>query len=497
MSSRLLDAFHQASAARSAYESSWRDIAALIHPTRSQFQDRSRSTLSSGTPGLRNQVYDSTALLAAEQLAAGLFSALTNPATPWFHLEADDPKWAEAVEGAMNAAFNAGGGAFYTALPDLFRDLVCFGTAILAIKPGPRFFVRRLEDVVLEDDGGGEIARTFRRFKLRAPAALRRFGPQTPDELRRAAERGDSHSFGQFIEVTEPLPSGRRPGEQGSDLLSPTVQVTVIDAHTGRTLAQHRRSSAGDLILRWSTANGGPYGDSPAMLTLPDVKTLNAMCKASLLAAQKAVDPPILSAHEHGMRGLKTHPGAVIYGGLDASGRRMYQPFMDGANPGLSLEMEEQRRRQIRDAFFGPLLMAANAPGETATAFLGRQEEKARLLAPYLARLQSEFLEPLVQRLFGQLYRAGALPRFSGATLHPETPRVRLVSPLAQAQRLSEASRQLRLIDGVSGLGVAHDALIDAPALARSILTQAGFPPEFVRADESVQPETQPEQAPA
>lgn len=481
MAARLLDAFHQASATRSAFEATWRDIAALIHPTRSQFQDRS-NTSSSGAPALRPQVYDSTALLAAEQLAAGLFSALTNPATPWFHLEADDPEWAEAVEGAMNTALNAGGGAFYTVLPDLFRDLVCFGTAILAIKPGPRFFVRRLEDVVLEDDGEGEIARTFRRFKLRAPAALRRFGPQTPDDLRRAAEGGDSNTFGHFIEVTEPLhPVSGRLRASGSDLLAPMVQITVIDAHSGRTLAQHRRSSAGELILRWSTANGGPYGDSPAMLTLPDVKTLNAMCKASLLAAQKAVDPPILSAHEHGMRGLKTHPGAVIYGGLDASGRRLYQPFMDGANPGLSLEMEEQRRGQIRDAFFGPLLIAAHAPGETATAFLGRQEEKARLLAPYLARLQSEFLEPLVQRVFGQLYRSGALPRFPGPALHPDVPMVRLVSPLAQAQRLSEASRQLRLIEGVSALGVERDALIDTPALARSILSQAGFPPDFVR----------------
>ena len=478
MASRLLDAFHQASAARSGFEASWRDIAALIHPTRSQFQRKTGAAA-------RGQVYDSTALIAAEQLAAGLFSALTNPATPWFHLEADDPEWAEAVETAMNAAFNAGGGAFYTVLPDLFRDLVCFGTAILAIKPGPRFFVRRLEDVVLEDDGEGDIARVFRRFKLRAPAALQRFGPQTPQDVRRAAERGEGQYVGQFIEVTEPLRHKGNPGQSGrqDDLLAPTVQITVIDAHSGRTVETRQRSTAGELVLRWSTANGGPYGDSPAMLTLPDVKTLNAMCKASLLAAQKAVDPPILSAHEHGMRGLKTHPGAVIYGGLDASGRRLYQPFMDGANLGLSLEMEQQRRGQIREAFFGPLLVAAHAPGETATAFLGRQEEKARLLAPYLARLQSELLEPLVQRTFGVLYRAGALPRYTGSALHPEVPRVRLVSPLAQAQRLSEAARHLRLLDGVAGLGVERDALVDTPSLAKTILQQAGLPSQFIRQD--------------
>ena len=74
MSSRLLDAFHQASAARSSFEASWRDIAALIHPTRSQFQGAGAT--SGSRPTSKPQVYDSTALIAAEQLAAGLFSAL-------------------------------------------------------------------------------------------------------------------------------------------------------------------------------------------------------------------------------------------------------------------------------------------------------------------------------------------------------------------------------------------------------------------------------------
>ena len=474
MAARLLDAFHQASADRSAYEATWREIAALIHPTRAQFQGTGQRQ--AAKPAARGQVYDSTALLAAENLAAGLFSALTHPATPWFQLQAEDQDWADSVETALHSALNAGGQAFYTVLPDLFRDLVCFGTAVLAIKPGPRFVVRRLEDVVLEDDGEGDVARIFRRFRLRAPVALRRFGPSTPTELRRAA-KDDPQRFGHFIEVTERLPED--PATAPS-LLTPRAKVTVIDAHSGQVVETRQRAEGSELVLRWSTANGGPYGDSPAMLTLPDVKTLNAMCKASLLAAQKAVDPPILSAHEHGMRGLKTHPGAVIYGGLDAAGRRLYQPFMDGSNPGLSLEMEEQRRAQIREAFFASLLSVAHAPGETATAFLGRQEEKARLLAPYLARLQSEFLEPLIQRLFGMLYRVGALPRPAGPALHPTLPRIRLVSPLAQAQRLSDASRNLRLLEGVSGLGVAQDSLIDTQSLARSILAEAGFPSQFL-----------------
>ncbi len=120
---------------------------------------------------------------------------------------------------------------------------------------------------------------------------------------------------------------------------------------------------------------------------------------------------------------------------------------------------------------------------ETATAFLGRQEEKARLLAPHLARLQSEFLEPLIRRLFGLLYRAGALPRNRSSALHPDIPTVQLISPLAQAQRLSEAARHLRLLDGLSGLGLEQGQLVDEQALARSILSDAGFPERHLRPD--------------
>lgn len=120
MPARLLDAFHEALAERSAFEATWREIAALVHPTRAQFLRNGKAR-----PATRLQVYDSTALLAAENLASGLFGALTNPASRWFRLEAEQQDWADAVEAKMNDAFNAGGQAFYTVLPDLFRDQSC------------------------------------------------------------------------------------------------------------------------------------------------------------------------------------------------------------------------------------------------------------------------------------------------------------------------------------------------------------------------------------
>src|SRR5690606_8774321 len=118
---------------------------------------------------------------------------------------------------------------------------------------------------------------------------------------------------------------------------------------------------------------------SPAMLALPDIKMLNAMAKTTIVAAQKAADPPILAPDEAAVRGIRTTPGGIIYGGIDDNGRVRYQPLTTGANIGLTLEMAEQRRQAIREAFHWSLLLLVAQPNQTATEVLARQEEKLRL----------------------------------------------------------------------------------------------------------------------
>ncbi|NJL73012.1 MAG: hypothetical protein HC888_16430 [Candidatus Competibacteraceae bacterium] len=93
--------------------------------------------------------------------------------------------------------------------------------------------------------------------------------------------------------------------------------------------------------------------------------------------------------------------------------------------------MMEQRRNAVREGFYFSLMQMVGSPNMTATEWMGRQEEKLRLLGPNLGRIQSEFLSPLIKRRFGLLQRAEQLPpppeEIQGSAM-----RIEYVSPLAR-----------------------------------------------------------------
>src|SRR5205085_2478003 len=65
-------------------------------------------------------------------------------------------------------------------------------------------------------------------------------------------------------------------------------------------------------------------------------------------------------------------------------------------------------RASIRGIYFTDQLILHEKPDMTATEILALQEQMQRLMGPTLARLEAEFLNKLVQRVFRIMYRANA-----------------------------------------------------------------------------------------
>src|SRR5690606_29273435 len=151
----------------------------------------------------------------------------------------------------------------------------------------------------------------------------------------------------------------------------------------------------------------------------------------------------------------------IIYGGIDPQGRRLYEPLVTGADIGLGLELEEQRRQAIREAFHHSLMLMVAQPNQTATEVLARQEEKLRLMGPHLGRLQSECLDPLSRRVVAMRGRAGAFPDLPPALARHPGVSVEYVSPLARAQKASEGTAILRAVQSVAGLAAIDPAVAD------------------------------------
>ena len=493
----LFDEFGDLKTQRLAWERRWREITDYCAPTRDCFGEASK-------PPRPCDIFDGTAILAAENLAAGLQGLLADPGHNWFALGphkaalAEEPQvriYFEEVAEIIRYTLLADGKGFYAQAPDFFRDLIAFGTALFYVEArydsksnyvGLRFSARPLSELYIAANDCGGIERLYRPFALSAPEAYARYGEVLPSAIRRAAEQDRGAGRYDFLRVLvqNPSPEPRLACAEAKPWLCYTFACD-----TGALVQLAGFSELPYQVARWSLRAGSAYGTSQAMLAMPDIRTLNAMAKTTLIAAQKAVDPPILAQQEMGLSGLKTHPGAIIPGGLDAMGQRQFEPFTTGADIGLSLEMEQQRRDAIREAFLHASLVQIAQNNMSATEYLGRQSEKARLLAPYLGRIRAEFLDPLLRRVYALLERAGQLPErpqiLQDAILQDAGAfQVSYLSPMSRTAKMLEAGAVMKSMDSLRPLMEHNPMLIsqfDLPAATRLIAEAFGVPSTLMR----------------
>ena len=135
------------------------------------------------------------------------------------------------------------------------------------------------------------------------------------------------------------------------------------------------------------------------MNVLPDIKMLNEMSKTVMRAAHMVTAPPIMLSDDGALQQFNLRPNALNFGAVDDQGRPRAIPFQSGGRVDIGLDMMNQRREIINDAFFVTLFrILVEEPQITATEAMLRAQEKGQLLAPTMGRMQTELLGPCVER---------------------------------------------------------------------------------------------------
>lgn len=501
MADHVLRRQHELAAERQTWEHAWSEIADYVLPRRASF----RSQPAPGEMRIKGgKVFDATAIHANELLAAGLNGLLTNPAERWFTLklsgrpeDTDDRgrEWLEEVERRMLAVFASPDSRFAPAVHELYLDLGAFGTAAMFVgeRPGEGaaapsgllFRTFHLGEIYPSEGAFGQVDTVYRRYAWSARQMIERWGEAGVSEgVRRAMQVTPEKTF-EIVHGVFPRRErdpGRRDGPH-----KPWASVEV-EAESRHLLEESGFEEFPYLVPRWAKVPGERFGRSPAWTMLPDIKMLNAMSKTVLKAAQKIVDPPLLLADDGVIQPVTTVPGGLNYGGVDASGRQLIQPLTTGARIDIGLDMMEQRRSAIRDAFFTTLMQTPQSPQRTATQVLQETEERMRMMSPVLGRLQSELLGPLVRRVFGLLMRSGLLPEIP-AELDGRGVRVEYVSPIVRAQRAGELlgiGRTFETVAPFAQLDPGVWDVFDVEALARRAADVNGVPATILRDGDEV-----------
>ncbi len=470
---------------RGTWEDHWRELAFYFQPLRREINE----VPAKGNK--RNQnLLDNTGIQGVELLSAGLQSMLTNPNLLWFELTTGDDElddrdqvrqWLQKTTLIIHEVLT--GSNFNTEVHQLYLDECTFGTAAMCIMEDDeqliRFSTKHIKDIFIEENHLGYVDRLFREFEWDAANIVAEFGEAAcSDKVLKAFGDGSTEKF-KIVHGVYP----KDYVENGRDELFPFISQFVLkdEAHF---LREGGFREFPYVVPRWTKTANEVYGRSPAMNALPDMKTLNEMTKTMLVAAQKMADPPLQMPDDGFIMPIITRPGGLNY---KRPGSDDIRPLFPNIAVDFGFQAIEDRRQRIRQSFFVDQLQLQNGPQMTATEVIQRTDEKNRLLGPVLGRMQSEFLQPLIDRIYDVCDRRGLITE--APAMVPDKIRVRYSSMIAKAQRISETQNILRTMETVSPfiqLDPAVADLFDGDEVGRVVARALGFPQRAMRSEKEI-----------
>mgnify|MGYP003650228810 CR=1 FL=1 len=439
---------NQMEGSRGTWEDHWQEILDYVMP-------RKADIVFTRTKGQKRTeiLFDSTAITASNLLAASLQGTLTSPSMQWFYLKVRNEEfnenrevqlWLEDSAKRMYNVFNESN--FNTEVHEMYLDLVSIGTGALFVEEGSggfekdsvHFNTMHIAEYYIQENVSGYVDTLYRKYKLSARQAIQEFGEKNVGEkvLQAAKDKPDKEF--NFIHAVEPLEDYERAlGKGATKLPFHSCHVCEEDKMVVRAGGYNEFPY---LVPRWSKATGEIFGRSPSYNALPDIKTLNKAVEIGLKAWAKAIDPPLLVQDDGVIGKVRMTPGGITVVRSDAA----IKPLQIASNWQVTDLKENQLRTAIRQAYYSDQLQLQDGPQMTATEVQVRYELMQRLLGPTLGRFQSEFLNPLIERVFGLMFRADAfLP--APENIKGQSINIEYVGPLARSQRMEEATAVERL----------------------------------------------------
>ena len=493
---QYIDCFNKLKGDRNNYDSWCQEVADFSLPKRDFTTERAPNSRRN------SRIYDSTGVYATTMLASGLHGNLTPPTGKWFYFapgrDADDDArgWLELVQDALLLTFASPNSLFSSQSFEVYLDLVAFGQAVMMpmmVDGRVVYRSRPLNACWVKENDAGIIDTLYYCAKMRPVEIIRAFGEdKVHEKVRDAYEKNQDVKF-EILHVVEPRDENYGPGAVAT---AKPYKSCYVDINNRFLMKESGYDSFPYLVPRFSKRSGETYGYGPGMDALPEVKTANQFAEVMFRAAAKNVDPPVLSPIE----------GLVLPMRLDPNGINYYDPtvgeptfWSSNFNPNYLAAILKDKQDLIKRMYYIDWMSMPDRNNMTATEVIQRSQESMRMMGPSLARLEAEFLTPLISRTIELMLANGLIPP-PPESLQGRDVTIEYMSPLAQAQRTANANQVL------SGMSVALQIAQFDPGVVQNIngneifrdqvLTNFGWPVSYLRPVDEVE-EAQAAQAEA
>lgn len=482
--------------ARRPHEPTWREGFDFTAPERGAGLDGDESFDASTQQQRLARVLSSVASESAESLAANLISGVAPSNSRWFEMDVDgagesDKRWLS--DSSDSIWMNIHSANFDAEVFDSMLDLVCAGWFVLYIdedreKGGFVFELFPMAQCFFSNTRpGGTVDTLYRKFKITAEQAVATYN-KAKDRLSkktRQLARDKPDTLVEFITEIRPNKLGVVNAILAKNLPFSSTTVEAAERTIVRESGYHEFPCT---VPRWSRIPNSPYATGPVQKALPDIRMLNQLRRNEVLATELAV-AGMWIAEDDGVlnpKAVKVGPRKIIV----ANSVDSMKELKNGSDFNVAFTSEDRLERQIRKRLMADQLQPQDGPAMTATEVHVRVGLIRQLLGPVFGRMQAEFLQPLVERCFGLMYRAGALgpapQSLGGRAFH-----VKYISPMARSQKLEDVTAIERYATNIGalmaqGFEEARD-LIDIDEAGRAVGEGLGVPQRIIRDRTKVQ----------
>lgn len=440
---------------------------------------------------------------ALNTLSGGMMSGITNPSVPWIRLQTKDKDlndshnvrvWLDDVGQLILGVL--GRSNFYNVMPAIYADLGLYSTASLQMDSDPvsiiRFYHTPMGTYRISNGARGTIDTTGRSLKLTALQMVEKFGKDNVSDKVKTAY--DNANYNQVFEVRHLVQPRQHYNSQMSDQINMPWASTYWEKGNNSDKPLRVSGYRDNLFAtpRWSQVGNDSWGSlGPGMMTLGQARGLQKDQRQRYEAQEKMINPPMVAPSSLRNSRATLVPGGITY--VDsAQGQQGFTPaYTTQFRVDFALQSIAETQNQINQFMYADLFLLItniDKSNVTATEIAQRQEEKLLMLGPVLNRLNEEALDPIVERVYGELSRRGMLPP-APEELDNQEIRIEYVSLMAQAQKLvglTSLERTTSYIGNLSGLyPEAADKLNVDKAIDEYVDTVGGSP-SIIRSEEEV-----------
>lgn len=472
---------------RVEYEALWETAYKFIAPERALIYSRSKRTPSE----IQDEVFDSTAIDAAERLNNLLLSGLTPPWQKWMRLvpgatissDGDREQIRPALMQIEDLMFSLlSRSNFYQEIQPSMLDRIVGGTHGIMLTPDVenrrlRFKAIPLGELAVREDDSGQIVTVARKYKLSIKQLVMKYGSRVPRELRDVDEVKQNAVDQELFVYNDRNAQG-------------LWRYAVVHKAKNVILEDETREHPRIFVSRWTKVPGSVYGRGPGLRALSDVRALNKVKELQLKNAAKAVagvytvvDDGVINPYT-----LTFEPGTFLPVASNDRQNPSIQELPASGDFNVSLFTIEELRKGIERTFmadnFGPI----DQTPMTATEVSQRSRIIAQDMGATIARLQFEMLMPIIRAVYTIMAEMELVPpelQIDGETLDVE-----FVSQLAQAQQAideqnlleyTQIATQFGEIDPKAGL------IIDVHKALRRVSEIKHIPPQVLRTENEIE----------